>query len=370
MKPTLNPMIADLPRYNAGMNIDLARKLSGKSQIAALASNENAGGCAPGVRALFSSGAFDPSRYPDPDCTALREAISALTGVAPERIVVGNGSEELIAAISRAYLVPGSHALTVTPSFGLHEIDPLAAGASVTKVPMTLALDFDLPALEAALAKRPSVFFLPTPSNPVGCALDMAQLERLMAATSPQTLFVIDEAYFEFQDGVDGARFLERANRNCVVLRTFSKAYGLAGLRVGYALCSSEETAGMLVRAKPPFDVNAAAQQAAIAALDDQAWMRASVEAIRAERQRVASALGALGLFAAPSQANFLFLRTPLPSQELAQALLLEGVIVKPWKEEGYQDFVRVSIGSAGENDQFLSALTRLVPQGKSTKSA
>ncbi|KAA3506253.1 histidinol-phosphate transaminase [Agrobacterium vitis] len=356
-----NPAIADLPLYNAGMNIEFARKVSGRSQIAALASNENPYGCSPKVRAMFASDLFDPSRYPDPGCTALREAISARTNVALENIVVGNGSEEIVAAISRAYLVTGSRALTVTPSFGLHEIDPIAAGATVTKIPMTQDMEFDIAALEVALAAKPAVFFLPTPSNPVGCTLGMLQLERLAAATSPETLFVIDEAYFEFQNEVDGTRFLGRSGLNCVVLRTFSKAYGLAGLRVGYGLCSNAGIADMLKRAKPPFDVNSAAQMAATIALGDQEWMEASVAKITAERQRVALQVTDLGLFAAPSSANFIFVRTPKPGYEVAQALLMNGVVVKPWKEAGFDNWLRVSIGTDVENDMFLTALKEVI---------
>lgn len=364
-----NPIISVLPRYNAGMNIDLARKISGKSRIAALASNENPYGCSPRVHEALASEAFDPSRYPDPACVALREAISATVSIPADQIVIGNGSEELIAAISRAYVVPGSKALTVTPSFGLHEIDPLAAGATVTKIPMSVDMEFDISALEAALADKPAIFFLPTPSNPVGCALDMAQLERLVAATSPETLFVIDEAYFEFQEEVDGTRLLGRANLNCIVLRTFSKAYGLAGLRIGYALCSSAEIANMLSRAKPPFDVNAAAQIAATTAIGDQRWMRSKVATIQAERERVASSVRELGLLVAPSAANFIFVKTRWSSQEVARSLLTNGVIVKPWKEVGFEDWLRVSIGSNSENDMFLAALKSLAESSESVLS-
>jgi len=360
VKPVPNPAIADLPLYNAGMNIELARKMSGKSHIAALASNENPHGCSPKVRAMLVSDSFDPSRYPDSACTLLRETISAKTNIVAENIVVGNGSEEIIAAICRAYLVPGNRALTVTPSFGLHEIDPIAVGATVVKIRMTQEMEFDTAALERALAGKPAVFFLPTPSNPVGCSLDMQQLERLAAATSPETLFVIDEAYFEFQNEVDGTQLLGRSGLNCVVLRTFSKAYGLAGLRVGYGLCSSAEIAKMLKRAKPPFDVNAAAQMAATIAIGDQEWMESSVAKIKSERQRVALGTKSLGLTVAPSSANFLFIRTSKPSAEVAQALLMNGIIVKPWKEDGFENWLRVSIGTDVENDIFLSALQRI----------
>ncbi|MBT9246366.1 histidinol-phosphate transaminase (plasmid) [Gemmobacter fulvus] len=357
----VNPCVAALPPYNAGMSLTRARALSGRDDLARLASNENADGCSPAVLAALADGGFEPWRYADPACTALREALADRIGVAAEVIVVGNGSEEMIAAISRAVLVAGTQVVTVVPSFGLHEIEPLAAGASVLKVPMTAAAGFDLTALEAAIAAGPRVVFLSSPWNPVGPALDRPALQRLIDAVPPGTLFVLDEAYFEFSDAPDGIAMLRDSGIAHVVLRTFSKAYGLAGLRVGYAVCSDPELARVIAAAKTPFNVNGAAQRAAIAALADEAWMKASVAGIRAERDRVAAGLAALGLHAAPSQTNFLFFDTGRDSAEVAAALLLEGIIVKPWREKGYESWLRATIGTPAENDRLMVALRKLV---------
>ncbi|MDQ1849834.1 histidinol-phosphate transaminase [Gemmobacter fulvus] len=357
----VNPCVAALPPYNAGMSLTRARALSGRDDLARLASNENPDGCSPAVLAALADGGFEPWRYADPACTALREALADRIGVAAEVIVVGNGSEEMIAAISRAVLVAGTQVVTVVPSFGLHEIEPLAAGASVLKVPMTAAAGFDLTALEAAIAAGPRVVFLSSPWNPVGPALDRPALQRLIAAVPPGTLFVLDEAYFEFSDAPDGIAMLRDSGIAHVVLRTFSKAYGLAGLRVGYAVCSDPELARVIAAAKTPFNVNGAAQRAAIAALADEAWMKASVAGIRAERDRVAAGLAALGLHAAPSQTNFLFFDTGRDSAEVAAALLLEGIIVKPWREKGYENWLRATIGTPAENDRLMAALRKLV---------
>lgn len=356
-----NPHIAALPTYNAGLNIALARQLSGHADIAGLASNENPDGCSPAVMAALASSAFNPSRYADPACMDLRAALSQALDLPAAQIVAGNGSEELVAAISRAFLVEGASALTVTPCFGLHEIEPLAAGAVVSKVPMTVTMTFDIEALEAALAAGPALFFLPSPSNPVGVALTPTDLQRLVAATRPQTLFVLDEAYFEFMDGshTDGMTLLRKGDFASIVLRTFSKAYGLAGLRVGYAACSNVEIARLVAAAKPPFNVNAAAQIAAMAALDDQAWMKASVGRVTAERTRLSASLRSLGVFCAESQTNFLFFRTSLSSETVAKAVLADGIIVKPWREAGYENWVRVTVGTPHHNDRFIASLTR-----------
>ncbi|HEX4764856.1 MAG TPA: histidinol-phosphate transaminase [Lichenihabitans sp.] len=356
---SFNPHVAALPRYNAGMALAVARRISGRDDIVRLASNENPYGCSPKVMDALASTAFEPWRYADPACTALRAALGETLEIDPEVIVAGNGSEELIAAVCRAVLVPGASAVTVAPSFGLHEIESLAAGARVSKVPMTPTFGFDLAALETALAGEPSLLFQSSPWNPVGPALDRSGLERLIAATRPGTLFVLDEAYLEFAgpEAPNGLSILRAATVPFVVLRTLSKAYGLAGLRVGYAVCSDAEIARVVAAAKPPFNVNGAAQIAALAALEDDAWMRDAVARICAERDRVAAGVHALGFRAAPSQTNFLFIDIGRDSAAAAAAFLAEGIIVKPWREAGFDTFLRVTIGRPDENDRVLNAL-------------
>lgn len=366
-EPFFNPHVEALPKYNAGLGLAAARAVSGRQQIARLASNENPHGCAPAVRRALSDGNIELWRYSDPSCELLRAALGAKLGVDPAQIVVGNGSEEMIAAASRAFLTAGSEALTVAPCFGLHEIEPLAVGARVTKVPMTADYDFDVPGLEDALAHAPDVLFLPSPWNPVGTALNRRSLARLIAAAPASTLFVLDEAYVEFtSDAIpDGLEMLRLTDRPYIVLRTFSKAFGLAGLRVGYAVCSSVRIAKMLSAAKTPFNVNIVAQAAALAALAEEAWMRKTVALLCAERDRVAASLRTLGLRVANSEGNFLFFDTGGPSSEIATALLQAGVVVKPWLEPAYQSFIRVSVGTPADNDQFLQALaTILKPAG------
>ena len=356
----LNPHVAGLPPYNAGMNIAAAQKHSGRQDIAALASNENPDGCSPKVAAALAG--LNPARYCDPACTTLRAALSQKLGLPAERIVVGNGSEEMIAAVCRAVLRPGAFVATLCPGFGLHEIEALANGARVEKVAMRADLDFDVPAIVALLARKPAIFFLSSPSNPVGPALDGEALQRILAAVTPQTLLVLDEAYFEFtDDGMpDGLAALSGTDLSWVVLRTFSKAYGLAGLRVGYAVMSDARLARAVGAAKTPFNVNAAAQVAAVAALEDEAWMRSSVAALKRERARVAESIGELGLTVARSQTNFLFLDVGRDSRTAFDHFLSQGIIIKPWKEEGYETFIRVTIGSVSENDRFLDALRAL----------
>lgn len=359
---SFNSNIAGLPKYNAGLTLAAARAVSRRDDIARLASNENPYGCSPAVARVLTTGALEIARYCDPGCETVRSELAARLDVSTEQIVIGNGSEEMIAAAARSFLTAGATALTVAPCFGLHEIEALAVGARVVKVPMTAGLGFDVPALTAALADRPSLVFLPSPWNPVGAALDAPQLGEIVGALSPATMLVLDEAYREFvpPDIPDGIRFLRAAGVPHIVLRTFSKAYGLAGLRVGYAVCSDSRIAKMLFAAKTPFNVNAAAQLAAVAALKDEAWMRATVRNIAAERDRVRCELLARGIAVAPTVANFVFIDSGTSGVDVAKALLKDGIVVKPWLESGYRQFIRASIGTPAENNRLIAAVGRL----------
>ncbi|MEJ0035370.1 MAG: histidinol-phosphate transaminase [Gammaproteobacteria bacterium] len=360
---SFNSHIAALPKYNAGLTLAAARAVSRHESIARLASNENPYGCSPEVARALSTSALEIGRYSDPNCELLRNALAAHLGVPAAELVIGNGSEEMIAAAARSFLTTGAVALTVAPSFGLHEIEPLAVGARVVKVPMTADFGFDVPGLLKALAARPSLVFLPSPWNPVGAALDAAQLGEVVRGLSASTLFVLDEAYREFvpAETPDGVAFLRAARVPHVVLRTFSKAYGLAGLRVGYAVCSDSRIAKMLAAAKTPFNVNSAAQIAAVAALQDEAWMRGSVRKIVAERERVLGELRSRRIAVAPSLANFVFFDTGLNSAEVAKALVRDGIVVKPWLEPGYGGFIRASIGTPEENDRLVASVEQLL---------
>lgn len=362
-EPLFNPNVAALPKYNSGVTVAVAREASSVEHIARLGSNENPYGCSPEVLRALVGGRVEISRYSDPGCELLRAELGEQLGVDPATIVAGNGSEEMIAAAARSFLIPGATALTVAPCFGLHEIEALAVGAKVAKVPMNTELGFDVDGIEAGLAQAPQLVFLPSPWNPAGGALNRPALERLIAATPASTMFVLDEAYREFASAEipDGLELLRKASMSYIVLRTFSKAFGLAGLRVGYAVCSSARIAGMLQVAKTPFNVNAMAQAAAVAALRDQSWMREKTALIRAEREGVRAGLESEGLRVAPSEANFLFFDSRRNSTEVAAELLKRGVIVKPWLEPRYQTYLRVSIGDAAENGQFLAALAEVL---------
>ncbi len=361
------PEVPPLPAYNAGLSSDAVRQRYGVTEIARLASNENPYGASPAVARALVDLAARVGTYPDANCTALRAAIAARTGVAPEGIVVGNGSEDILQMLCQAFLSQGDRVLTQRPAFGLHEIYPRMMGAQVELLALTPELGFDVDAWCEALARGPKIAMLANPSNPVGCMFTAQELERLLAATPAHTLLVVvDEAYYEYachaQSYPDVLALLRGRAAPWIVLRTFSKAWGLAGLRVGYGLASDAALVQLLDRVRTPFNVNHAAQAAALAAWGDEAFMRQSVaETVRLRGVLLGRLQALAGVRIAPSATNFLFLDIGRPNGPVNEALLARGLITKPWREPGFETFVRVSIGTEAENTRFADALAAIL---------
>ena len=356
----IRPDVAALPDYNAGLALDRFRAVYGVEARAKLDSNENPLGPSPDAVAAMRDCAAGIWRYPDAGDMALRQAIGAATGIDADAVIFGNGSEDLIGAIYRAVIRPGDRVVTICPSFGLHEFGAQAFGAQVVKVPFAADWAFPLQGLIAALAEPARVLIFSSPSNPAGPAVTQAEFADLIAAVGQGTLVVFDEAYREYLDpalAFDPFAILRAAGLDWVSLRTFSKAYGLAGARVGYGLCSSPTLTRALRKTRNPFAVNAFAGAAALAALQDHAHLARTVELARSERARLSAALTDAGYQVAPSQGNFLFFRTPGPATETTEALRRRGVLIKGWQEAPFLDWARVTIATQAENDVFLEAL-------------
>ncbi|MDH4417749.1 MAG: histidinol-phosphate transaminase [Acidovorax sp.] len=363
------PEVPLLPLYNAGLSSEAVRARYGVNEIARLASNENPYGASPAVARALAGLATRVDTYPDANCSALRAAIAARTGVAPEAIVIGNGSEDILQMLCLAFLSAGDRVITQRPAFGLHEIYPRMMGAQVGQIALTPQLGFDVDAWCEALARGPKIAMLANPSNPVGCMFTAAEMERLLAATPEHTLLVVDEAYCEYARHAEGypdvLAMLRGRALPWIVLRTFSKAWGLAGLRVGYGLASDAALVQLLDRVRTPFNVNHAAQVAALAAWGDEAFMQRGVAETARLRGVLAARLAALpGVRIAPSATNFLFLDIGCPNAPVNEALLAQGLIVKPWKEPGFEHFIRVSIGTEAENERFARALAGILAAG------
>ena len=362
---SLRAEVRGLPAYNAGLSGEFVRARYGVSHVAKLGSNENPRGASAAVLAHLAQFTTPGTLalYPDPSCSALRALIAERLAVDQEQLLFGNGSEDLLAIAAHTFLAPGDEVITVVPSFGLHIIYPQSVGAKVITVPMRSDFEFDVDGLIAAISPQTRMLIISNPSNPVGCAMDAAEMRRLLNAVSPGTLVLWDEAYFEYAADEDrypdSLSVLRESGLPWLLLRTFSKAYGLAALRVGYGVASAPELAGLMNRVRTPFNINQIAQQAAAVAFGDQAHVAASVADARSGREWMCAELAGLGVSPAPSRANFLFFDCGEDAAELAGRMLEDGVIVKPWREPGYESCMRVSIGSARDNALFIRSFER-----------
>lgn len=346
--------------YNAGLSLDEIRSKYGLNVIAKLASNENPNGPAPEVLKVVNTSPTDVYLYPDGSATALRKKLSTYLNAPEDHLIFGNGSEELISIVCRSVLNPGDRVVTLYPSFPLHEEYAIMMGAKIEQIRVTTDLEIDIDALIDAVAKPAKMLVFANPMNPVGCWLRPDDLKAVIKAKHPDTLLVLDEAYFEYaisEDYCSGLKTLQESDENWVILRTFSKAWGLAGLRIGFGICSSVDLRKALDLTRTPFNVNASAQIAASASLEAREYMIQNIKKTATERLRVAAVLSELGYRMAPSLGNFLFFDSGAPSGILAEALLRRGTVVKPWKQQGYDTFLRVSIGLDSENDKFISDL-------------
>ena len=364
----LRPELAALSPYNAGLTPAAVASRPGVTRVAKLGSNENPAGPASGVIAAVREASGRIGAYPDPEGRDLIAALAAFHGFDPEYFTLGNGSEDLLAVLARAVLRPGDEVVTLFPSFPLHEDYAQAMGAKVTRIGLTAAGEIDLPALLAAVSRPVRLVLFANPMNPAGLWLDADGLRSVLAAVHPDSITCLDEAYHEYAsapgDGPDyasGAPWLATHPGPLVILRTFSKAWGLAGLRIGYAMTNSADLKRGFDLARTPFNTNLLAQVAARSALDHTASMHQAVSLAVQERDRMAKTLRSLGLRVLASRGNFLFVDCGRPAGQVAEWLLDQGIIVKPWKQKGYESWLRVSTGTEEDGDQVLAALGALL---------
>lgn len=352
--------VTQIPPYNSGLTLAEVREKYGIAHLSKLGSNENPLGPSTKVFEVFTSPNDMMRHYPDPKGRALSEAIAQKFGVPHDNVVLGNGSEDLIGVICRAVVRPGDVVTTLYPSFPLHEDYSVLMGGKVERINVLSSLEVDLPKLLSAVDRIPRMVMFSNPMNPVGSWLRQDEMREVIERLSDETLLVVDEAYVEYAVGNDyesALAALKATNKNWIILRTFSKAYGLAGLRIGFAITAKTEIADFLNRTRTPFNTNTVAQLAATKALSDEDHLKRTVELAVQERKRVAVELVERGYRLVPSRGNFVFFDCARDSVSFAETLMEKGVITKPWKQEGFDTFVRVTIGLASENDHFLASL-------------
>ncbi|HEY0945342.1 MAG TPA: histidinol-phosphate transaminase [Opitutaceae bacterium] len=352
----VNPTVLSQPVYEPGKPIeDVARELGlDPAGIIKLASNENALGPSPRAIEAAQRALLQSELYPDGGCYALRQKLSAVHGLAPEQFVVGNGSNEILELLGHLFLRPGDEVVMGAPAFVVYKLVTLLFGAKAVEVPLR-DWRHDLPAMAAAVTPRTKLVFVASPNNPTGAANTAEELLEFARALPPHVVFAYDEAYSEYVGNAPDLRGLVREGRHVVCLRTFSKIYGLASLRVGYGY-THRELAALLNRVRQPFNVNAIAQAAAAAALDDREFAARSARENRAGLAQLEAGFRRLELEFVPSQANFILVRVG-DGARVFEGLQQRGVIVRPVKPYGLPEWIRVTVGTAAQNERLLAAL-------------
>jgi histidinol-phosphate aminotransferase len=356
-RPRLSrPHLERIEPYSPGKPVEELERELGIAEAIKLASNENPLGPSPKAVVAMRKAAAQVHRYPDTDAFALRARLARLHAIDPRELAFGHGSNELIDLLCRTFVGPGEHAVIGTPSFVCYRLSLLAADATFTEVPLDRGLFWNAERLLESVRPTTKLLFLDNPNNPTSTHLSRSALSHLLSALPPHVVPVIDEAYFHFADAPDYVSALELRGLcpNAIVLRTFSKVFGLAAVRAGYAV-GPAELLEYLPRSGVPFNLNGLAQAGALAALDDTEHLGRCVELNASERARLTNGLVEIGLEVAPSQANFLCVQMPGEAGPVYQRLLHAGVIVRPIAS--MPRHLRISVGLGAENDRLLRAL-------------
>ncbi len=355
------PGISELKPYVPGKPLSELERELGITESIKLASNENPLGASPRVAEAIAAALPELARYPDGGGFELRQALARKHGVGADCITLGNGSNDVLDMVARVFLQPGTESLFSQYAFAVYPISSQAAGARLVIAP---ARDYghDLAAMRELVGPDTRVVWIANPNNPTGSWLAKDELYDFLSDLPPEVMLVLDEAYTEYvaqADYPDGTRWLE-AFPNLIVTRTFSKAYGLASLRLGYAL-SHPQVADLLNRVRQPFNVNSLAQVAALAALSDEAFIAESVSVNRAGMEQLVAGVEALGLSYIPSVGNFLCVDFGRDAAPVDQALLRRGCITRPLANYGMPNHLRISIGLEAENARLLESLREVM---------
>jgi histidinol-phosphate aminotransferase len=355
------PHLAQLTPYQAGKPLKELERELGLTDAIKLASNENPLGPSPLALAAIRDHLETLHRYPDSNAYYLKEDLARHLGLKPQQLILGNGSDEVLDLLVRALVPPGGEVLSTTHTFLMYGLLTQAVGGVFRPVPLK-EMRVDLEAVAQAVTPQTRLILLNNPNNPTGTAFRRQAWEDFLAAVPAGVTVVLDEAYIDFADDPQVPSCLDylAEDRPLVGLRTFSKAYGLAGLRIGYGF-GPRELIDYLNRLRMPFNVNRLAQVAARAALGDTEFLARTRELVLAGKALVYRELTRLGLTFVPSQTNFMLIRVPRSGKEVYQAMLREGVIIRAMDAYGFPDYIRVNLGLPEENRRFLEALQKVL---------
>jgi histidinol-phosphate aminotransferase len=353
--------ILDLVPYPPGKPIEELTREYGIKQVVKLASNENPLGPSPLALKAIRRVLPQLHRYPDGSGYYLKQALSQFLSLSPDQILLGNGSNEIIELALKTFMKPGSEVISPVPSFLVYEKAVQALGGKNILVPLK-RFTIDLEAILARISPRTQIIIINNPNNPTGTIIKKKEWERFLIGVPERILILLDEAYIDFVEEPDCPNGLHYLNsrKNLIAFRTFSKAYGLAGLRIGYGLARPELT-DYINRVRQPFNVNSLAQAAALGALKDKAFFEKTRTLIRTGKKTIETGLTRMGLSYVPSQANFILIKVPQKAQTVYEAMLKKGIIIRSMKSYGLDDYIRVNMGLPEENKQFLQALKQVL---------
>ncbi len=359
-EPVVRPEILTLRRYIPGKPIEEVERELGLPRIVKLASNENPLGPSPLALKAIQAALNKLQLYPDDSTFYLKQALSKHLNVPETQLIIGNGAVEIIRMLMEVSLERKDEVIVGQPSFAVYNEDVKQMGGTLVKVPLDASYQYDLRGIEKAITGKTKMIVLCSPGNPTGTVIDLNQLEAFLKAIPKHILVVLDEAYSDFIEGYDLRKSINHVMKgySLIVLRTFSKAYGLAGIRVGYGITSTT-MADYLNRVRPLFNVNSLAQTAAIAALGDVEHYRATQQLISREKKFFYEELARIGITYLPTQSNFLVLRTGGDDQAVFKSLLSMGVIIRPGTPLGMRGWIRVTLGTHEENLFFMEALKK-----------
>ncbi len=358
MKCVAKKSILKVKPYVPGKPIEEVKREMGIRKVIKLASNENPYSPSPKVIKAIRNASVNINRYPDSGCFYLRNKLANRLKVSKDFLIFGNGSDEIISLATKVFLSDKEEVVLAKPSFLMYDIFSNISGAFIKAVPLKKDLSYDLNAMAKAITVRTKIIFLGNPDNPSGKFFTQKQLEDFLKKVPKNVLVFIDEAYYEFvnsKDYVDSVGLLKK-HKNIIVSRTFSKMYGLAGLRIGYGI-GHKEIIDLLNRARDPFNVNSLAQAAAVAALSDQPYYRKIAKEMNAQKTIIQKKLNELGLDHKESCTNFILIDLKKDAAKVTDRLMQKGIIVRNMNFCGWHTCIRISIGQKEENQKFLNAL-------------
>ncbi len=354
--------LAKVKNYQPGKPIEEVEREYGLKNAIKMASNENALGPSPKALAAIRKNLPKIHRYPDGNCFYLRNKLSKVLGVSAESIVFGNGSDEILVFAVRTFVGPGDEVIIADPTFMIYEIATQVEDGSIVKIPMR-NFHYDLDGMKGCINHKTKLIFLANPDNPVGTTISEKDLLKFLKEVPQNIVVVLDEAYYEFAKGTkgypDSIRFLSDF-KNIIIARTFSKAYGLSGLRIGFGI-ANPNIAYALNKVREPFNVNLLAQAAAIAALDDTAHLQKTLQMVLAGRRYLSGELKTMGLRVVDTATNFILVDMGTDANQVHEKLLQKGIIIRPMSVWGLKTFIRVTIGKPAENNKFLTALNKIL---------